>query len=121
MAVMAQRLVRSLCTDCRQAYVPDDETLEALGEKGEVLRGKTIYRAGSCANCREGYTGRLGIYELHLLDLDMQEAIRTHAGLSALRELAEQKETPELIDDALEKVADGRTSLEELHAALGWK
>ena len=118
-AVMAQRLVRRLCVQCREAYTPDEKDLEELGERAEAIRGKTIYRAGGCANCREGYTGRLGIYALHILDAEMQEAIRTQSSLSALREIALQKQTPELIDDALAKVADGRTSLEEVHAALG--
>ena len=118
-AVMAQRLVRRLCTDCRQAYTPESTEVDVFGEAGKAISGKTIYRAEGCANCREGFTGRIGIFELHLLSSEMQEAIRTKGSLTALRKIAERDQTPALIDDAIEKVANGLTSLDEIHAALG--
>jgi type II secretory ATPase GspE/PulE/Tfp pilus assembly ATPase PilB-like protein len=116
---MAQRLVRRLCTACRIPYTPEAQELSALGEGGQKLLGQTVYRAGECAACREGYTGRIGIYELHVLHAEMQEAIRTQGSLSALREIAARQQTPTMMNDALAKILHGTTSVDEVLGALG--
>jgi general secretion pathway protein E len=118
--ILAQRLVRKLCPSCRKPVAVRAEELALLGEAGRPLAGRTVYEPGGCADCLAGYHGRIGIYELLVVDEAMQEAMR--AGTSAGRQL---KMAPgmgvrrTLLDDGLAKVLDGRTSLAEVLYALG--
>jgi general secretion pathway protein E len=112
LGVLAQRLVRTLCPDCKEAYEADKEQkrLFNLSEK-EPLK---LYRAKGCSECSfKGYRGRTGIHELLLIDDNVQELIHSEAG-----ELLIEKEirtyTPSIRDDGLEKVRQGITTLEEV-------
>lgn len=111
-AAIAQRLVRRLCSACKAPF-------EARDDAPESLRGKTIYRAVGCDACREGYAGRVGIYELIRIDAPLQEAIRRNAPLAELQTLARNQDSVSMREDGLEKVAAGATSLEELTAVIG--
>lgn len=117
-ATMAQRLVRQLCPHCK-VEDPERASDEALGELAQVLEDQTIYRAVGCERCREGYSGRIGIYELHVVTDAMQEAIRHNQGLENLRHLSTEQGTKNLWHDALHKVALGLTSLDEVRGTLG--
>jgi general secretion pathway protein E len=114
--VLAQRLVRKLCTGCRAPAPVNDETLLGHGLR-HILDGPdaTVYQAVGCPECKHsGYRGRTGIHELFVLDAAMHEAIVGGADATTLHALARQNGMYTLFEDGLRKVAVGVTSLEEL-------
>ena len=118
--VLAQRLVRKICTYCKeQAEITPKlrASLDQMGAEGAAL--KTIYHGRGCSNCRDrGYSGRLGIYELYMPDDESLDAISRGATLQELRQLAVKSgRYRTLRQDGLEKVAAGLTTLEELITA----
>ncbi|MDA1195686.1 MAG: GspE/PulE family protein [Planctomycetota bacterium] len=121
MAVMAQRLVRKLCLTCRQPHEPPPHLLAALGLRGEEVRGRTIYRAVGCKECRfDGYRGRVGIFELFAMDSQLREL--TNKGSSSM-EIREQARLSgglrSLREDGVRKVLDGTTTIEEILRVAG--
>ena len=114
--VLAQRLVRRLCTHCRAPAILSEELVQkhGLGRFAES-EDATIYRAVGCEHCKHsGYSGRTGIHELFVLDADMHEAIVGGADATSLHALARRKGMYTLFEDGLRKVAAGVTSMEEL-------
>lgn len=112
LGVLAQRLVRTLCPDCKEPYEANKEQKKwfNLGKK-EAL---TLYRAHGCEKCNfKGYRGRTGIHELMLVDDEVQALIHREAGEQAIEQAIRSK-TPSIRDDGLDKVRQGMTSLEEV-------
>lgn len=111
LGVLAQRLVRRLCDQCREAYRPDETELRLLdGEKPEWL-----YRPKGCDVCgHTGYRGRTGIYELLRADDELRRLIHERAPEQSLRQHAQQAGMLGLRQDGLRWVLPGVTSLEEL-------
>ncbi|MCP5206736.1 MAG: type II secretion system ATPase GspE [Hahellaceae bacterium] len=110
--VLAQRLVRVLCTDCREAYVADEEYCRFL--KADVSNPPTIYRAKGCTECNHlGYRGRVGIYELIPVDETIRDLIHKRAGEIELEKYA-RTTSPSINDDGIRKVLEGATSIEEV-------
>lgn len=110
--LVAQRLLRVLCPDCRAAYTPNEEECEML--EVDKAHPPTLYRAVGCEKCaNEGYRGRQGIYEVVTIDDEMRRMI--HAGSSEmdLESHARTKSTS-IRDDAIAKVLAGVTSVHEL-------
>jgi general secretion pathway protein E len=113
--VLAQRLVRRLCTHCKTPVQPTPELLKNTGLGRFVAAGATIYQAGGCDHCRgTGYQGRTGIHELLVVDEAMRSAILQGKDASALQAVAIQAGMYTLYDDGLRKVAAGVTSLDEV-------
>lgn len=112
LGVLAQRLVRTLCNDCKEPYEADKEQKKLFGlKKKESL---TLYHAKGCEACgHKGYRGRTGIHELLMIDDSVQELIHSEAGEQAI-EKAIRSTTPSIRDDGLSKVLKGITSLEEV-------
>tara|TARA_Y100001960_G_C14781819_1_gene887427 strand:- start:4325 stop:5815 length:1491 start_codon:yes stop_codon:yes gene_type:complete len=112
LGVLAQRLVRTLCHDCKQPYEADAETKKLFGvEKSEPL---TLHRAQGCEKCSyKGYRGRTGIHELLVVNEQVQELIHSEAGEQAI-EKAIRNDVPSIREDGLTKVRNGITSLEEV-------
>lgn len=120
-AVLAQRLARKICPNCKEKYVPEQSMLTKLKEDA-LHMGKTIelpkelYRGTGCGLChRTGYQGRVGLFELFTID----EEIRTLIGsksltLSALRTLATKQGMTTIFEDGVAKIKSGLTTLEEL-------
>ncbi|GAB2639197.1 type II secretion system ATPase GspE [Vibrio panuliri] len=111
LGVLAQRLVRTLCS-CKQPYQADSaqKALFGLTADDEL----TLYKPAGCDRCSgKGYRGRSGIYELLVVDEQVQELIHNEAGEQAI-ERAIRAKTPAIRDDGLEKVRQGITSLEEV-------
>lgn len=118
--VLAQRLVRKLCPSCRRPARVREEELVLLGAAGRTLAGRTVYEPAGCPECLAGYRGRIGIFELLVVDEVMQEAMR--AGKLAGRQLQVspgEGARRTLLDDGLAKVLEGGTSLAEVLYALG--
>ena len=112
LGVLAQRLVRVLCDDCKRAYVADEAECALFGL--DLSQAPTLYHAEGCDVCRQlGYRGRTGIYELVLFDDAMRSMIHTRATeqdmIRHARELG-----PSIRDDGLRKVLEGVTTIEEV-------
>ncbi len=113
--VLAQRLVRTLCGHCKEAYEPGPELRASTGLARFCPPGQHIYRAVGCEHCRQsGYRGRTGIHELFVLDEPMRRAIIDGRDANALNTLAAQGGMLSLFEDGLRKVAAGVTTLDEL-------
>jgi len=113
--VLAQRLVRKLCVECRKQVVLPDHELKGLGSIAERVRGKPVWTPAGCPACLEGFRGRLGLFELMVLDREMQERVtQGHAGADGLRELAERNGMASLLADGVAKILSGTTSVAEV-------
>ena len=115
--VLAQRLVRTICPDCKTPYQIDPKTMSDLGETVSNMKGPlTLYRGKGCKNCKQsGYRGRSGIYELLLVNEDIKKLISERASTQVIREVA--KKTVGMVPlrgDGLRKVLKGITTLDEV-------
>jgi type IV pilus assembly protein PilB len=112
--VMAQRLVRKLCQNCKEAYEPSINERRQMEKVAADI--DKIYRARGCSKCRNlGYTGRIGIYELFVPDDQLLDKISAGAALNELRDAARQSGMKPLRVDGIEKVKAGITTLEEVY------
>jgi type II secretory ATPase GspE/PulE/Tfp pilus assembly ATPase PilB-like protein len=115
--VVAQRLVRTLCLQCRQDYEPSREERLMLGELSDE-RG-TLYRPLGCRACDgKGYKGRTAIMELLAMDADMDELVARRATAGELRGAASEKGFRPLADAGMRRVVEGITTLAELARAV---
>lgn len=117
--VLAQRLVRRLCPHCREAKPCTEEDIRLLGDAARSWSGRTHWVARGCPQCREGYLGRLGVFELFPIGGEMAAALRGGATPEELRDLAVRTGVKTLRQDGLDRVASGDTSLEELVRVMG--
>jgi type IV pilus assembly protein PilB len=113
--VVAQRLVRRLCHQCRRQYTPDADTLRALSITEETAAHFVFYKAVGCEDCNHtGYRGRMGIYEVMRVTDKMRRLIAQRSGEDIIRDAAIANGMVTLGEDALAKVKAGLTSAEEL-------
>ena len=113
--VLSQRLVRRLCDQCKQAYVPEPSLLASSGLQRMGLHPAHLYKSVGCDHCRHtGYTGRSGIHELLVIDDAMRRAVLDGLDAGALHAKATAAGMHTLYEDGLIKVAAGITSLDEL-------
>jgi type IV pilus assembly protein PilB len=113
--VVAQRLVRVLCPECREPAVLGKDLLAALDVATPPPLGAKIFRPKGCLSCREtGYRGRIGIFETLRVTRRLREVFLAKGSPGALREEAERDGMKSLRDDGVEKVLQGITSLEEV-------
>jgi type IV pilus assembly protein PilB len=115
-AVLAQRLLRVVCKQCRQPYEPTPTELRSVGIDPGRAREATFYRAEGCEACgHSGYKGRLGIYELLQLDNTLREMTFRGEPMVRLREYAWQSGgMSTLLQDGVRKVMQGMTTIPEL-------
>jgi len=112
---MAQRLVRTVCPTCRQAYVPETEALAEIGLTAADLPDGVAYRGAGCAECMEtGYWGRTGIYELLIVDENVRQGILERKSASAIKAEAVKGGLVTLRADGAAKVAAGVTTIDEV-------
>jgi general secretion pathway protein E len=117
--VLAQRLVRCLCVQCREATTPTAGESEILAGLG-LQPTQRLYRPVGCASCSQsGYRGRTGIYELVLVDESLRRLIHDRAGEPLLREACTRANVRTLRVDGSRWLADGTTSLAELLRVTG--
>lgn len=113
--VIAQRLVRRICNSCKTEFTPTDVQLMELGLKPEDVVGRKFYMGKGCTVCNStGYKGRMGIYEIMILDDDMRDMIIKHASTQLLRAEAIKRGMRTLRDCGLLAIYDGVTTIEEV-------
>lgn len=115
-AVMAQRLVRRVCPECRVRYRPTREEIEEIGITPQQLGGREIYKQGpGCGNCKgKGYRGRTGIHELLVVDDEIRALVMKNADAATIRRTATAHGMNTLREDGAEKVLAGITTIEEV-------
>ncbi|MBI5526526.1 MAG: type II secretion system ATPase GspE [Deltaproteobacteria bacterium] len=114
--ILAQRLVRTVCPECREPYVPSDAEIGQIGLRRETIpRPGFIYRPKGCPKCLStGYTGRSGIYEMMLIDEEIQALILKNADSNTIKRAAQAKGMLTLREDGAQKVSRGMTTIEEV-------
>ena len=114
-AIIAQRLVRLICPDCKTSYRPSPGELRDVGLTIAKLKGGKLYRGKGCDSCvHTGYKGRLGIYELLVVDEPLQKAILQGSDSETMKRIAVKNKMMTLLDYGLVKVIEGATTLEEV-------
>jgi general secretion pathway protein E/type IV pilus assembly protein PilB len=114
-AVMAQRLVRKICPECRRPYRPEPKELRALGITAAQAAGATFARGAGCAACNAtGYRGRMGIFEILVVNEEIQRMIYEHAGTAGLRDKARALGMRTMREDGARKALAGLTTIEEV-------
>jgi general secretion pathway protein E len=114
LAVLAQRLVRRLCTECREPYIPTEAELTRIGLHAVQL-GREIYRAKGCRACRDsGYRGRLAIQELMVMDDEIRALVMENSDAATLRRHCTSMGMKVLRQDGAERILAGETTIEEL-------
>jgi type II secretory ATPase GspE/PulE/Tfp pilus assembly ATPase PilB-like protein len=133
LGVLAQRLVRKLCGECKVSYAPTPQQLEELAleycgesklDPGRVVlgwrshpKGITLFRAKGCARCdRTGYRGRLGVYELLVADSAVKRLVQTRAAVPEIAAAAAANGMRTLKQDGIDKVIRGSTDLSQIRA-----
>ncbi len=111
-AVAGQRLVRILCNNCKEPYIPDDLTLKTIGITPEQMRNGTIYRTKGCPNCfHTGYKGRVAIIELMVMDSNLKSLILKTYDSNIIKKEAN---IHSLRQDGIQKILNGVTTIEEV-------
>jgi len=114
-AVLAQRLVRTICKECRVAYEPSEAILSQLGLSVHELGDKSFFTGQGCETCGgSGYRGRAGLYELLEISDPLRDLITQHAPTVVLKQKAVELGMRTLREDGLHKIYDGVTSIEEI-------
>ena len=117
-AILAQRLVRKLCSRCKMKYRPTEKDLKTLGmQKFDGF----IYHANAkgCKTCgKDGYRGRAGLYELLIPNEEINEAVKNEASAEEVSRIAKDNKMRMLIDAARTYVTNGLTSVEEINRVL---
>ena len=117
LGVLAQRLVRKVCDNCKVEYTPDPNMLRRLGMDNKELRGKTLFRGVGCEKCGgSGYNGRHGIHELLIVDDAVKTAVVKEESAIEIRDRAVEKGMRTLRQDGIFKAFEGITTLEEVLA-----
>lgn len=114
LAVIAQRLVRKLCVHCKHPVAPNPDAVVTLGLESAMFAKRRVWGPVGCDRClNTGYLGRVGIFELMVLDDEIRKLFLHEAPAEQLRSLAIEHGMRTLRQDALDKVLDGVTSLED--------
>ncbi|MEJ2222791.1 MAG: type II secretion system ATPase GspE, partial [Desulfobacterales bacterium] len=110
LAVVAQRLVRVLCEDCRRTYAPNPIYLKSIGFSPELFKEHMVYKAVGCENCfNTGYKGRLGIFEIMVLTERLKSLILKTFDSNRIKNEAVQQKMTTLRQDGMLKVLNGLT------------
>jgi general secretion pathway protein E/type IV pilus assembly protein PilB len=117
-AIMAQRLVRKICTNCTDVYEPTETEIRALNLKSEQLEKANFRKGRGCDRCRNtGYKGRMGIFEICVLDDEIRRMVNEGLGISLIRQRARDLGMRTLREDGIRKVLAGQTTPDEVITA----
>ncbi len=113
--ILAQRLVRKICTNCRQPYQPSTELLMELGLTPDKVRGKNVYQGRGCEKCNNtGFKGRCGVFELFEIDDEIRQMILDGATRDMLAATGKKNGMMTLREAGLNAIFDGTTTIEEI-------
>lgn len=114
-AICGQRLVRTICPHCKEEFHPTEDMLMELGLTSEKTAGRVFYHGKGCDQCRNtGYSGRLAIYEIMVMDDEIRDMIIQRRSTGALREAARKRGMRTLRESGLLAIYDGLTTIEEV-------
>ncbi len=113
-AVVSQRLVKTICNDCRAPYSPTIEELMLLGLNPEEVMKQSFFYGKGCEKCRGGYKGRTAIYEFLNVSSKIKELITTNASTEEIAEIAKREGMKTLRQSGIEKIFAGITTIEEV-------
>ncbi|WP_300461086.1 type II secretion system ATPase GspE [Desulfobacula sp.] len=114
-AVIAQRLIRVLCNDCKARYIPDALALKSIGLAADAGEQRQIFQAKGCSKCfYTGYKGRMPIFEILVLDHRHKALILQSSDSTEMRDLAVEQKMTTLRQDGIEKIFQGTTTIEEV-------
>ena len=112
-AILAQRLVRKICQNCREQFEPSEEMKEFLTLQG--FQEHKTFKGKGCDRCRKtGYSGRLGIYELLVMDDSLRDMVTRNPDVNHLRKLCRERGLVTLREDGFDKVMKGLTTVDEI-------
>ena len=112
--ILAQRLIRKICPECKQPFTPSDETKKVY-ERNGFDPSRPMFHGAGCDKCRHtGYTGRLGLYELLKMDDALRDAVTTNPEVNALRRMCREAGLIVLREDGWQKVDKGMTTVDEV-------
>ena len=113
--IVAERLVRKICENCKTPFEPTDNQLMELGLTPEDIKGKKFYYGRGCGNCNNtGYKGRIGIFEIMLYNDEIRDLIMNQASTSVLRTASQKTGMKLLRDNGLAAIYDGITTIDEV-------
>jgi general secretion pathway protein E len=117
LAVLAQRLMRKVCSRCKEQYIPTSEELLNVGLNPESFAGQKVIRGKGCAECAgTGYKGRMVVHELMFMDDDIRALIMKMSDASSIKKVAQSKGMVTLRETGIQKVLEGATTTAELVA-----
>ncbi|HUW18750.1 MAG TPA: GspE/PulE family protein [Sedimentisphaerales bacterium] len=112
-AVLAQRLVRKICPKCKKTYKAPENIRKYVEKAG--VKSKELFHGTGCDNCRgSGYAGRIGIYELLVVDEEFRDMINKDSSVNNMRRAFQKSGQPALFEDGVKKVKQGLTTIEEV-------
>ncbi|MBQ9367912.1 MAG: type II secretion system ATPase GspE [Victivallales bacterium] len=113
--VLAQRLIRRVCTKCREEYIPSDEELQMLGVTREEINNRPFYKGRGCEYCNNsGYKGRVGIFELLLVSPAIQSLVNERKPTQFIKEQAMKEGMVTMRQDGIKQILDGITTSKEV-------
>ena len=114
-AVLGQRLVRTICENCKTPYQPDEELLEKVGLSAEDVSGRPFYYGRGCPKCNEtGYKGRKGLYEYLAVSEPIRDMINSRQPTLVIRERARELGMRTMREDGVRNILDGYTTVDEI-------
>ncbi|PJZ49664.1 type II secretion system ATPase GspE [Leptospira saintgironsiae] len=112
---MAQRLVRTICKECKTSYKPTPQELESIGIAKKDLKGGVLYKGKGCSHCMNtGFKGRTGVYELLIIDSKIKNAILAGSDTNKINDVALESGFATMRDYGIRKVLDGITTPDEV-------
>ena len=114
-AILAQRLVRRICKECKEEFTPSASVLSDLELKPADIKGKKFFRGRGCENCNNtGYKGRVGLFELMIMNDDLRDMVMTNCSTDELRDAARNFGMITLRDAGMSNIFDGNTTADEV-------
>ena len=114
-AILAQRLVRVICKECKEEYIENQESLREIGIDADAASNIKTFRGRGCPSCLEtGYMGRTGLFELLVLDDRVKDLILQTSDANRIRSCAALKGMTTLRQAGAQKVLEGITTIEEI-------
>jgi general secretion pathway protein E len=115
-AILAQRLVRVICSACKEPYQADPAEIERIGLSPDLFKNRDTYRGRGCDECQNtGYRGRTGIHEFLIMDDEIKSMILNTSDATELKRYAEVQGMKTLLQDGAGKVVEGITTIEEVY------